>query len=190
MSRLISSGSPHGKGGYSLVPPETFLYWQHSTALVNYVQDLICLPQVLHTGFSPFANSLGMVLNPLTLPYFQMGSNVIWDTMPYLGWSAHTFSIVKKDIQFEEPDMLSHDTPLWHSTMFINRHKQSYFVPRLIRQGILTVGQLLEDDTLFALVAPTWLSIDKDHISNHCSRHSLSRPDPPTTVVPRLELAF
>ena len=129
-------------------------------------------------AFPPFAKSPGMVVNPLTLPYFRMGSNAIWDTMPYLGWRARALSIVKQDFQFEEPDMLSFDSPLWHSTMFINKHKQSYFLPRLIRQGILTVGQLPEDDPLFALIAPPWLSIYKDRISNHCSRHALFQTRP------------
>ena len=33
-----------------------------------------------------------------SLPYFQMGSNVIWNTMPYLGWCARAYTLVKKDL--------------------------------------------------------------------------------------------
>ena len=33
------------------------------------------------------------------------------------------------------------------------------FCPHLIRAGVLTVGQLLEDDSSFQLIAPTWRGV-------------------------------
>ena len=109
---------PLFRGGYSVAPPQGFLYWQHSTPFVKYVQDPRSMPEVLGASFQPFAQDLGMQISPSTLPYFQMGSNVIWNSMPYLGWSARAFSLVRKDLNFAQPDLLSYDTPLWHSTLF------------------------------------------------------------------------
>ena len=118
------------------------------------VKDPLSLPKVLHTSYEPFARTLGILVTPTTLPYFQMGSNVIWNKMPHLGWSACAFSLVKHNIHFAEPEILSYDTPLWHSTLFLNQRCLDYFDPRLIRPGVLTVGQLLEDDTFFFLRLP------------------------------------
>ena len=147
---------PPSRGGYSLAPPETFLHWQHASAFVAYVNDPLSVPKVLHNTFQPFAQDLGILVSPASLPFFQIGSNVIKNNMPYLGWCARAFSLVKKDICFEEPALLSYDTPLWHSSLFVNDQRLSYFSPRLIRLGVLTVGQLLEDDSLFLQLAPTW----------------------------------
>ena len=79
--------------------------------------------------------------------------------MPYLRWSAQAFSLVKKDIQFQTPELLAYDTPLRHSILFRDQHALTYFAPRLIRLWVLTVGQLLEDDSLLTLIAPTWVPV-------------------------------
>ena len=78
----------------------------------------LSVPKVLHNSFQPFAQDLGILVSPASLPFFQIGSNVIKKNMPYLGWCTRAFSLVKKDICFEEPALLSYDTPLWHSTLF------------------------------------------------------------------------
>ena len=125
-------------------------------------------------------------MTPASLPYFQMGSNVIWKSMPYVGWCAGAFSLVKKDVALAEPDILSYDTLLWHSTLFRNSQRLSYFAPRLIRLGILTVGSLLEDDSLLALLVPTWLPI-------YTQRLSLSTEPPtvsPRQPIPELSFRF
>ena len=58
------------------------------------------------------------------------------------------------------PDiMLSYDTPLWHNNCFRNQQAQTYFCPQLIRAGVLTVGQLLEDDSSFQLITSTWRDV-------------------------------
>ena len=72
------------RGGYSLAPPQVFVHRQHSTPFVKYMQDPRSLPEVPGVSFQPFAQDLGMQISPSTLPYFQMGSNVIWNNMPYL----------------------------------------------------------------------------------------------------------
>ena len=54
---------------------------------------------------------------------------------------------------------LSYDTPLWHNNYFRNQQAQTYFCPQLIQAGVLTVGQLLEDDSSFQLIATTWRGV-------------------------------
>ena len=76
-----------------------------------YVKDPLSVPEVLHSSFQPFAQDLGILVSPASLPFFQIGSNVIKNNMPYLGWCARAFSLVKKDICFEEPALLSYNTP-------------------------------------------------------------------------------
>ena len=76
--------------------------------------------------------------------------------MPYLPWSARTFSCLKHDFPQAPLTMIAYDTPLWHHHAFRSEHKEMYFCPWLIRGGILTVGGLLKDDSLFQQIAPTW----------------------------------
>ena len=53
---------------------------------------------VVHPPLVIIPKSVGIMVTSVTLLFFQMGSNVIWNAMPCLGWSARTFPIVKKDI--------------------------------------------------------------------------------------------
>ena len=87
---------PMHKGGYNLAAPETFLYWQHASTIVAYVKDPLSVPSILHTSFQPFAADRGIILSPTSLPFFQLGPNVVKRTMPFLGWCARAFSVVKK----------------------------------------------------------------------------------------------
>ena len=68
---------PPSRRGYSLAPPEFFLHWQHASAFVAYVNDPLSVPKVLHNSFQPFAQDLGILVSPASLPFFQIGSNVI-----------------------------------------------------------------------------------------------------------------
>ena len=172
---------PLHKGGYNLAAPETFLYWQHALAFVACVKDPLSVPSILHTSFQPFAVDLGIVLSPTSLPFFQLGSNVVKQTMPFLGWCARAFSMVKKDVHFEHPAQLPRDAPAWHSTLFLNEHCHTYFPPRLIRQGILTIGQLLEQPTYLSMLAPT-----REPIYRH--RLQVDQPLLPASLLPILAL--
>ena len=172
---------PQHKGGYNLAAPGTFLYWQHASALVAYVKDPLSVPSILHTSFQPFAADLGITLSPASLPFFQLGPNVVKQTMPFLGWCARAFSLVKKDVQFEHPAQLPGDAPAWHSTFFLNEHCHTYFSPRLIRQGVLTIGQLLEQPTYFSMLVPTW-----EPVYRH--RLQVDQPLLPASLLPTFAL--
>ena len=153
----------------------------HASALVAYVKDPLSVPSILHTSFQPFAADVGIILSPASLPFFQLGPNVVKQTMPFLGWCARAFSLVKKDVHFEHPAQLPGDAPAWHSTFFLNAQCHTYFSPRLIRQGVLTIGQLLEQPTYFSMLAPTWEPV---------YRHRLQMDQPllPASLLPTFAL--
>ena len=84
-------------------------------------------------------------------------------------------------MHFEHPAQLPGDAPAWHSTFFLNEHCHTYFSPRLIRQGILTIGQLLERPTYFSMLAPTW-----EPIYRH--RLQVDQPLLPASLLPTFAL--
>ena len=79
--------------------------------------------------------------------------------MPFLEWSMHSFSILSQSLPLPPLAMLAYDTPLWHNVAFRNEQQLTSFCPALIRKQVVTVGQLLEDDTLLTHLAPTWRPI-------------------------------
>ena len=84
--------------------------------------------------------------------------------MPYLAWSARAFSMVKQGVSISDVAELSYDTPLWNSCLFRNDQQLTYFCPSLIKFGITTVGALLEDESNYELIAPSWKPIYRDTI--------------------------
>ena len=155
---------PKALGGFSLAQPRTFLLWQHSTPFVHSIRSPCNFSKFLYDDLRIFALKHGITLQQEFLPFFQMGSNVIWDTMPYLAWSARAFSMVKQGVPLATVAELSYDTPLWNSCLFRNDTQLTYFCPALIRLGITTVGALLEDDSNFDLIAPSWRPVYRDAI--------------------------
>ena len=63
------------------------------------------------------------------------------------------------------PCPLPYDMLLWQNVLFRNTFFHTYSCPTLIRDGILAVGQLLEDGSSLAKIAPTWRSIYRDTIA-------------------------
>ena len=150
---------PKQQGGYALPAPKEFLHWQFSTLFARFLNNSSLIPSTIVSGFQPFQIKHGIVLDTTSTFTFQMGSNVVWNTMPYLAWSARAFSLLKQHIPQAPLSMLAYDTPLWHHHAFCNQHNQTYYCPQLIRAGILTVGSLREDDSLFSRLAPSWQPI-------------------------------
>ena len=155
-----------------------------------YVKDLLCLPKVLHTGFEPFAKSLGIIVNSTTWPFFFKWAQTSFGMRCRTWARVSAFLLVKRDIQFSTPDILSYDTPLWHSTLFLNQHRHNYFARRLICIGVVVVGQLFEDDDFFPQIAPTWEPIYKGRLlSTTIDQPSLAL-DHFASTLPPLESAF
>ena len=147
---------PETEGGVSLATPESFLRWQHATPFVRSVVHPTSFPQPILSDFRAFSARHGILITAEFLPFFQMGSNVIWKSMPYLAWSARSFSLARQHIPFSLDEPLPYDLPLWHNAIFRNQQNLTYFSPALIRGGVLTVGQLMEDDSTRQLLPPQW----------------------------------
>ena len=150
---------PKIEGGCCLPTPRSFLLWQHASSYVHFLQHPEAFSSVVSNHFTRWADKIGLVPSMRFLPYFQMGSNVVWQTMPFLGGCARVLSLIRQPHMVPTPEVMPYDLPLWHSISFRNEHQQSYFCPRLIRDGVLTWGGFLEDDTSQALIAPSWRSI-------------------------------
>ena len=80
---------------------------------MQYIKESTSVPKILSDSFQPFARDLGIQVTLNTLSAFQMGSNVVWRSMPFLGWSARAFSLFKQGLNFKRPELLSYDTQLW-----------------------------------------------------------------------------
>ena len=87
-----------------------------------------------------------------------------WISLPYLACSAKSFSLLRQGLNVTPPDALSYDMPLWHNALFKSSHFHTYSSPSLIKDGILTVGQLLEDDLYLHQIPPTWRSVYRETI--------------------------
>ena len=81
-----------------------------------------------------------------------------------MAFSAKAFSLLRQRLNISIPSELPYDMPLWHNPIFHNKHFHSYACPALIRCSVLTVGQLLEDDSSLILIAPTWQAVYRDAI--------------------------
>ena len=101
--------------------------------------------------------------------------------MPYLGWSAKAFSLVKQPVSGVPQDLPAYDSPLWHNVLFQDQHKQKYYCSKLIRMNVLMLGALLEDDTLVNYLAPSWQPIYEVGLAGISGR-------PPDGIAPRLLL--
>ena len=93
-----------------------------------------------------------------------MDVNLPWISFPSLAFSAKSFSLLGQGLNVNPPDALSYDMPMWHNAVFKNTHFHTYSSPSLIRDGILTVGQRLEDDSYLNQIAPTWRSVYRETI--------------------------
>ena len=112
--------------------------------------------QLVHGHFMRWADSIGLVPSFQYLPYLQMGSNVVWQTMPFLGGCVRALFLLQQSHVAPTPSLMPYDMPIWHNTIFRNQHRQSYFCPKLIRDGVHTWGAFLEDDSSQDHIAPTW----------------------------------
>ena len=155
---------PESQGGLSLAQPHYFLWWHHSALFVNYTLRPAEIPPTVSAQFEAWAGPRAITVTPAQLGWFQMDINLPWISLPYLAFSAKSFSLLRQGLNVNPPDALSYDMPLWHNVLFKNAHFHTYSSPSLIREGILTVGQLLEDDSYLNQIAPTWRPIYRETI--------------------------
>ena len=131
---------PVKEGGIALPDPKHLLLWQFSAPFICSVTRPHTISGVPRQCFTTWSQSVGLLADIASLQYFHMGSNFVWDTLPYLGLSARAFTLVRHNLKPQRPAVLAYDVPRWHNGLLTNQHGQTYYCPALIRRGITTVG--------------------------------------------------
>ena len=167
------------QGGLELAPPDTFLLWHFSTIFIRHIYKAEVIPKCVTDPYECCATEYGIVTSPSMLHTFQMGSNVVWHKMLYLAWSARAYSLVTSKVTFNRSEALSHDIPLWHNKVFSKSASFTYFCPQLIRQGVTTVGDLINNSTHISQIAPTWAPIYQQGVFHYGPSNPSQAPTTP-----------
>ena len=93
--------------------------------------------------FGAWAEKVGLSLEYRLLPSTHLG--VTWG-LSFLGWSAKSFSLVRRQVPPLRPPANLQEAFLWHSVYFCNEHGHGYYCTAFIREGIFTYGQLMNHD--------------------------------------------
>ena len=93
----------------------------------------------------------------------------------YLAQSCKAYSLARKGVKIKFCLPLK-DLLLWHSTLFCNKHHNTYFAPHLIKQGVLTVAQLFDSNLVMhshmhQCISRTWLPIYQQALQQYQALH-------------------
>ena len=110
--------------------------------------------------FYAWATTIGFTPSKDNLPYIQLGM-VRTAELTFLGWSAKAHSYIQRVAPQVTPPANRDQLPQWHSVYFRNEFNCSYYNTKMIRQGVLTWGQLqsLEDVRLLNALPRTWKGV-------------------------------
>ena len=110
--------------------------------------------------FYAWATTIGFTPSKDNLPYVQLGM-VRTAELTFLGRSAKAHSNIQRVAPQVAPPANRDHLPLWHSVYFRNEFNCSYYNTKMIRQRVLTWGQLqsLEDARLFNALPRTWKGV-------------------------------
>ena len=100
---------PEDQGGYGLVMPHTYLYWQNALAFVSYVTGHSLLLAVVARPFERWCVAVGFVPQAQYLFLLQLG-RVRWAHMPYLALKAKSFSKARQGLPVIMPEDFSVDS--------------------------------------------------------------------------------
>ena len=65
---------PLDSGGLGLVPPSTFLYWQHGAAFASMAVGTHLFNDISLSAYREWAEPLGVIANRSSIPFFQLGT--------------------------------------------------------------------------------------------------------------------
>ena len=122
---------PLDLGGLGLVPPSTFLYWQHGAAFASMAAGAHSFSDVSLNAYKEWAEPLGVIVNRSSTPFFQLGK-VPLDSPPFIAQSARAFSMARRGSEFTPPPVFPMDMPLWHNIIFCHPGAMTYFSPKLV----------------------------------------------------------
>ena len=148
---------PRTQGGLALPEPELFLMHQAAAPFVSLLGEPHKYPDKAVETFYAWATTIGFTPSKDNLPYIQLGM-VRTAELTFLGWSAKAHSYIKRVAPQVAPPANRDQLPLWHSVYFRIEFNCSYYNTKMIRQGVLTWGQLqsLEDVRLLNALPRTW----------------------------------
>ena len=120
------------------------------------------MPMYVLQAFVKFCTHYGIPTNHKVLAVTQLGP-VPRKGSGYLAHSLKAYSGARKGIKIKLSLPLK-DLPLWHPTIFCNKHHNTYFAPHLIRQGVLTVAHLFNSNLelqphMHKFISRLWLPI-------------------------------
>ena len=146
---------PVKEGGMSLPDPKPFLPWQLSTPFTHSVMRPHTISSVARQCFTTWSQSVGLLVDIGSLEYFHMGSNIVWDTLPYLGLTARAFTLARHNLTPQRPAVAAYDMPLWDNGLLTNQHGQTCYCPAPTRGCVTTVEAFFGDCNNDDLLAPT-----------------------------------
>ena len=150
------------QGGYSVRLPQKWLAAPGGRAAVAALTSPANVPVYVMQAFVKFCTRYGIPTNHKVFAVTQMGPV----SMKGAGQLAHNYeaySLPRKGIKVKHSLPLK-DLPPWHSTIFVNKYHNTYFAPHLIRQGVLTVVQLIHSNLVMHshmhhYISRSWLPI-------------------------------
>ena len=150
------------RGGYSVPSCQTGLAAQGGTAAVAPLTPPTIMPMDVMQAFVKFGTHDGIPTNHNVLAVTRLGPGPMKGA-GYLAHSYKAYSLARKGTKIKLSLPLK-DLPLWHSTIFCNKHHNTYFAPHLIRQGVLTVVHLFDINLdlqphLHTFIPRSWLPI-------------------------------
>ena len=151
---------PRTQGGLALPEPELFLMHQAAAPFVGLLGEPHKYPDKAVETFYAWATTIGFTPSKDNLPYIQLGMARTAE-LTFLGWSAKAHSHIQR-VAPQAATLANRDhLPLWHYVYFRNEFNYSYYNTKMIRQGVLTWGQLqsLEDVRLLNALSRTWKGI-------------------------------
>ena len=155
-------GLPVSEGGFSLMPPKSFLMWQHASMFLQYVKEPATISNILAVPFKHWAQRYGVHCTSATLPFFSMGP-VPYSTMPTMAYAAKAYSVTMNlaspTLPAIEPALL----PLWHNRLFSKSSGRTYYSPSLIRKNVLFLRDIVQSPELCEALPHTWKSVYRLH---------------------------
>ena len=162
------------QGGYSVPMPQTWLAAQGGTAAVAALTSPTIMPMYVMQAFIKFCSRYGIPTSHKVIAVTQLGP-VPMKGAGYLAQSYEAYSLARKGVKIKLSLPLQ-DLPPWHSTIFCNKHHNTYFAPHLIKQGVLTVAQLFDSNLVMhshmhQCISRTWLPIYQQALQQYQALH-------------------
>ena len=163
MSLWITWPSRGKWGGFLLPTPKVWLHAQFGLPFHKLLQTPDVFTMKLVTGFYSWCKTYGVCLNAWALPYLQMGP-VPYKTFGFMQYNFKSFSISRRYVidGLGDHDMVG-ELPLWHSAIFQNDKRLTYFCLALMRQEVTQVKHMfvngLPRTDLLGKLGTTWQQV-------------------------------